>query len=153
MPEEQAELARTRIIRALSKARPPPVNLLPQECSAMKSLQLNGHILVLPADKGKTTVVIDKVQYDEKMSSFLDDQTCKKLDKDLTPGFERRMNAMLLCTKKVSSISNHLYNRLRCFTGRLPLLYGLPKVHKPEVPLCPIVSFVHSPTFQLSKYS
>ena len=25
-------------------------------------------------------------------------------------------------------------------------------MHKPEVPLCPIVSFVHAPTYQLSKH-
>ena len=29
---------------------------------------------VLPADKGRTTVVIDKVQYDEKMGSLLADR-------------------------------------------------------------------------------
>ena len=34
----------------------------------------------------------------------------------------------------------------------LPLLYGLPKVHKTGVPLRPIVSFVNSPTYHLSKY-
>ena len=31
-------------------------------------------------------------------------------------------------------------------------MHGLPKVHKPEVPLHPIVSFLHSPTYQLSKH-
>ena len=32
------------------------------------------------------------------------------------------------------------------------MLYGLPKVHKPDVPLRPIVSFVNSPTYHLSKH-
>ena len=45
-----------------------------------------------------------------------------------------------------------LYNRLRCSAGRIPLLYALPKIHKPETPLRPIVSFVSSPTYQLSKH-
>ena len=76
----------------------------------------------------------------------------ERINKDPTPGLERKMNAMLLRMKKVGSISDHLYNRLRCSAGRHPLLYGLPKVHKPEVPLRPIVSFVHSPTYQLSKH-
>ena len=31
-------------------------------------------------------------------------------------------------------------------------LYGLPKVHKPDVPLHPIVSFVSSHTYALSKF-
>ncbi|CAN7978451.1 unnamed protein product, partial [Ixodes persulcatus] len=33
-----------------------------------------------------------------------------------------------------------------------PKLYGLTKVHKPECPLRPIVSFIGSPTYDLSKY-
>ena len=32
------------------------------------------------------------------------------------------------------------------------LLYGLPKVHKPEIPLRPIVSFIGFPTYSLSKH-
>ena len=32
------------------------------------------------------------------------------------------------------------------------MIYGLPKVHKPDVPLPPIVSFVSSPTYALSKF-
>ena len=31
-------------------------------------------------------------------------------------------------------------------------LYGLPKLHKPNIPMRPIVSFCGSPTYQLSKY-
>lgn len=65
VPEEQAELVRTRITGALSKVRPPHVNLLPTEHSAIKSLQKNDHILVLPADKGREKVVMDKLQYEK----------------------------------------------------------------------------------------
>ena len=32
------------------------------------------------------------------------------------------------------------------------MLYGLPKIHKPGIPLRPIVSFVSSPTYALSKH-
>ena len=34
----------------------------------------------------------------------------------------------------------------------VPKLYGLLKLHKPNIPLRPIVSFCGSPTYQLSKY-
>lgn len=33
-----------------------------------------------------------------------------------------------------------------------PKLYGLPKVHKPNVPLRPIVSQIDSPTYDLAKH-
>ena len=65
---------------------------------------------------------------------------------------ERKMNALLLQLKKKGSIAQNLYNLLRSSGGSTPLLYGLPKIHKPDVPLRPIVSFVQSPTYQLSKH-
>ena len=44
------------------------------------------------------------------------------------------------------------YNRLRCRVPQPPKLYGLPKLHKPNIPMRPIVSFCGSPTYQLCKY-
>ena len=49
-------------------------------------------------------------------------------------------------------IPNTLYYRLRSSARSTPLLYGLLKIHKPEVPLQPIASFYTSPTYQLSKH-
>ena len=62
------------------------------------------------------------------------------------------MNAMLLELKRKGSISEQLCSRLRCSAGRTPPLYGFPKIHKRDVPLRPIASFVHSPSYQLSKH-
>ena len=33
-----------------------------------------------------------------------------------------------------------------------PMLYGLPKVHKPNMPLRPVVSYVYAPTYLLAKF-
>ena len=33
-----------------------------------------------------------------------------------------------------------------------PMIYGLPKIHKPQVPLRPIVSCTGAPSYKLSKY-
>ena len=40
------------------------------------------------------------------------------------------------------------------FSRKTPIikLYGLPKLHKPNIPMRPIVSFCGSPTYPLSKY-
>ena len=62
------------------------------------------------------------------------------------------MNALLLQLKKKGSIAQNLYNLLHSSGGSTPLLYGLPKIHKPDVPLRPIVSFVQSPMYQLSEH-
>ena len=41
---------------------------------------------------------------------------------------------------------------LKCTKGVTPKIYGLPKVHKVNLPLRPIVAFVGSPTYNLSKF-
>ena len=108
---------------------------------------------MLPADKGRATVVLDRVHYDRKLREMLDDQkTYKKLKKDPAPALECRMNSRLLALRRQNILPKELYERLRSSGGRTPLLYGLPKVHKTGVPLRPIVSFVNSPTYHLSKY-
>ena len=81
-----------------------------------------------------------------------DARTYKKLDRDPALSMERKLNTLLFRLKKKGSILVDLYNRLRSSGGLTPLLYGLPKVHKPGVPLRPIVSFFSSPSYQLSKH-
>ena len=62
------------------------------------------------------------------------------------------MNSRLLHLVRMGWLDSGVYSRLRSSAGRTPLLYGLPEVHKPSVPLRPIVSFVSSPTYCLLKF-
>ena len=41
---------------------------------------------------------------------------------------------------------------LRSSDSVLPRIYGLPKIHKPNVPLCRMVSFIGTATYQLAKF-
>ena len=92
----KAELTRTQIVEAIAKANPPPVNLLPHEHKAIKTLQEDNCML---ADKGRATVVMDRAQYDEKMNSLLDDRnTYRKLTGHPTLSIERKMNALITAT-------------------------------------------------------
>jgi len=109
--------------------------------------------LVLPADKGGATTVMARCEYLNEMNAMLaDDKIYQLIEKDPTPPLERKMNALLLQLKKKDAVNQSLYNHLCSSGGSTPLLYGLPKVHKPGMPLRPIVSFIESPTYQLSKH-
>lgn len=33
-----------------------------------------------------------------------------------------------------------------------PSFYGLPKIHKTDIPLTPVVDYINSPTYNLSRY-
>ena len=49
-------------------------------------------------------------------------------------------------------ISDSTYKMLYSSDGLCPRFYGLPKIHKPGIPLRPIVSFVNSPTYAISGF-
>ena len=45
-----------------------------------------------------------------------------------------------------------MYKTLRSSDSALRRIYQLPKIHKPDVPLRPIVSFIGTATYQLAKF-
>ena len=49
-------------------------------------------------------------------------------------------------------ISSDLAKNLKCYTSFTPYLYGLPKIHKPNIPIRPIINYKSSPLFKLSKF-
>ena len=53
-------------------------------------------------------------------------------------------------THSFGKISDSTYKMLYSSDGLCPRFYGLPKIHKPGIPLRPIVSFVNSPTYAIS---
>ena len=151
--ETAATEVRQKITGLLTKARPPPKNLTYKESRALKELKNDHDLVVLPADKGNAAVIMDTLKYEDKMTNFLSDEsTYRLLEKDPTPSLQCKMNATLLQLKKDRKIPTTKYNTLRCSSGRIPSIYGLPKIHKPDIPLRPIVSFYSSPTYELSKF-
>ena len=96
---------------------------------------------------------MDKTDYFDKMDALVnDEQTYEELKRDPTPALQRKLNSKIFTLKKTDAIDTQRYYRLRCSVPQPPKLYGLPKLHKPGIPMRPIVSFCGSPTYQLSKY-
>ena len=62
--------------------------------------------------------------------------------KKIAPSLERQLISLLELKKK-GSLPPELYKGLRSSGGLTLCLYGLPKIHKPGVPLRSIVSFVN----------
>ena len=57
------------------------------------------------------------------------------------------MNALLLELKSSGLLPEEVYAQLRSSAAKVPQLYGLPKVHKQDVPRRPIIFFNSSPTY------
>ena len=49
-------------------------------------------------------------------------------------------------------IDKELYWKLKPTDSPAPRFYGLPKIHKPEIHIRPIVSYTGTPLYKLSRY-
>ncbi|XP_068918321.1 uncharacterized protein [Tenebrio molitor] len=148
LPKEEAEEIRFETCRILKKSKPPKRNLSRDEMKALSELRKDKDIVILRADKGNITVIMDQNEYNDKISQLLDPEHYTKLKKDPTPTIERRTREII----KQSSIPQREQRALLPSSTRPPRLYGLPKIHKEECPLRPIVSTMGSPTYNLAKY-
>ena len=94
--------------------------------------------------------------YEEKMNSLLSDEcTYEKLPTKPNPvnQIATRINQYvwnLYRNEKI--IKKKCYYYLRCSNAITSRFYGRPKIYKSSVPLRPIVSFVNSSTYNLSKF-
>ncbi|KAK5644538.1 hypothetical protein RI129_005838 [Pyrocoelia pectoralis] len=66
-----ADEIRLDIANILKKARPPAQNVTKKELNALKELKNNNDILILPADKGNATVIVNNNEYHQKMVTLL----------------------------------------------------------------------------------
>ena len=153
LSESAKDNIRSRIASTVQSASIPDNNLTKDEQQALKRLKNDNDIVMLPADKGRVTVVMDKTDY---FDAFTTNKLTKNLNatlgRDPTPALQRKLNSKILTLKKTDAFDTQRYYRLRCSVPQPPKLYGLPKLHKPGIPMRPIVSFCGSPTYQLSKY-
>ena len=72
--------------------------------------------------------------------------------KDPTTKVEKRVTETLKQLHKEKVIDKTLFEKLRPNYCRALCFYGLPKIHKPDNPLRPIVSAIGSPTYHLAKF-
>ena len=91
-------------------------------------------------------------EYEEKVKNLLEDPVNKKVKRDPTATTERRVLKEVRELEKEELIPKKLGTQLKPSASVPPKLYGLPKIHKPEISLRPIVSSIGSPTYQLAKY-
>ncbi|XP_067618087.1 uncharacterized protein [Eurosta solidaginis] len=110
-------------------------------------------IVIMNADKGSKTVMMYKSEYEDKMKDLLDDKlTYKTIRTDPTQFLLRKNNKIVNDLYKTQSINLKEKHYLSCPAATAPRIYGLPKVHKENIPLRPISSSVNVPCSRLSKY-
>jgi hypothetical protein len=126
-------------------------NLSSLQSSALQRLRGNLGLKILPADKGGMVVVLDAEEYRVKMLNLLSDiNTYERVElSSVNTAFENLLH-------EVSGIRGELPDKIWDWISepfkspRVGNMYGIPKIHKLNVPLRPILPGNGTPTERLA---
>ena len=92
-------------------------------------------IIILPADKGRATVVMDKTQYEKKVIEMLDDEkTLSKLKSEPTAKYKRKLIAIITSLNREEKNKEQQNFYIYPSAEAIPRLYCTPKIHKKDNP-------------------
>ena len=163
--EREAHRLREKVKKLLRKAKRKKLksNLTKQEENGRRKAFADKERVYIPADKGKVMVAMDKTiekggenSYEHKMKKVLEDMRAKpsiraNKDWDLTEKISREGREIVKEMVEAEEITKKQGVYLKPNDCRAPRLTGYPKIHKSDVPLRGVVSFIKSPYENVAK--
>ena len=127
------------------------------DINILKDLSKDSNISICRPDKGNGVVIMNKNDYINKVQTILQDQTKFKIIDNIDPlvytlRLEDRINKTLNKFNKLGVINDSTKRELSASGTHPGILYGLPKIHKPNTPIRPILSAIGTSTYNISKY-
>ncbi len=148
----RAAALRAECVKVLKQATLPTSNVSKGERAALKRLKQDSSIMILPADKGRAVVVMNSQDYRDKAKALLGDTTTyQPLGRNPTSKFSSQAIKQLQELRNSGEINDAQYRRLYSTGCVVPRFYILPKIHKPNVPLRPIVASRGLVTYKIAK--
>ncbi|XP_059066412.1 uncharacterized protein LOC131857721 [Cryptomeria japonica] len=149
LPLDVAEEVRQDCFVALRYAKPPKLNIPKAELLAFNNLMHNNDLIISRADKGNATVIMSKPDYLAKMEILLSDSSSYKiLSRNPCPKILKAVRSAISNSSLDDSTKLHLLPSKEV----TPRIYGVPKIHKANIPLRPIVDTIGSPTYKLAAF-
>ena len=143
-----------RILNTITN-KPIHTNIPNSEHLALENLRKDKDHIIVTADKGVALVVLDEIEYITKCETLLQDNSVSQhLSKDASPITHKEIIKILQDYKNNNSISETEYTQLRPHGSNSPAarFYGLHKIHKNNMPMCPIVSDCGTATYNTAKF-
>ena len=142
LAEEERRIAALKnvVMRSYKTHSPDHANLSKEEMTALKTLK-DKDIVVKCSDKSKSLVVMKSSTYHSKAMNILSDEDNYE-QSDMTPELlEKRVADSVKKLKNLKrALPENVYSGLFPKDTRFPEFYGLPKTHKPDAPLRPVVA-------------
>ena len=95
-------------------------------------------------------VIKDRQDYISKANMLPNQITYRSIPQDPTNTIKNKLISILKRVKSQTGLSNQTYKSMYP-TGCIPPFYGLPKIHKLDTPLRPILSSCGSVTYEVAK--
>lgn len=158
IPKEKLDTARGELTNILSmtKTRTSKKDTKKVITDTKKFLKENTDIVITRADKGNSTVILNKDDYINKTLTLLNDEnTYKKITSNTRNpcnNTEKAINNILIKWKSKNIIDDETLHMLKPENSQLSRLYTLPKIHKTNAPMRPIVSSIQFPTHKIADF-
>ena len=151
-------MASTNINRILNTFTNKPIhtNITKSEHLALENVRKGKDCIIVTADRDVALVVTDKTEYITKCEALLQDNSVyQHPSKDTSPTIHKELIKILQAYKNNNFISETEYNQLRPHGSNSPAarFYGLPKIHKNNMPIHPIVSACGTATYNTVKFT
>ena len=141
---------KARILHAYQQYHPRQSNITKEEKSAIRTLKNRENTIIKCSDKSKSLVVVNRDTYLTKVDLILaDTETYEKTDMTAET-LEKIVSKELKKIKGLKSLPQDVYKGLFPTDTRLPEFYGLPKIHKENAPLRPVVAAFDGPLTPIS---
>lgn len=137
----------------LTKSRPVKYNTTFEERKSLQTLRRNEDIIIKPADKGGSIVIMNKEDYIKEANRQLDNrQHYRKLYTDPTIAWKQEIDEILQAGEDLEILTPKERKNIITKHPRTSSFYMLPKIHKINNPGRPIVNSIGSITEKISAY-
>ena len=116
-------------------------NLSHKGLQAMRDLYSNPDITIKPADKGRSIVIMNTTDYiqENPKTTFKSPQHCRMLDTDPTVSYSRYIHHIIDQAWRLGIIDGITKENIQTKNPKISPFYLLPKIHKPNNAVRPIV--------------
>jgi len=105
--------------------------------------------LITRADKGQTIIVVKIDDYNSKIHDFLQHNSFKMMSGDPTNIFTRETKKIVNSCKTI--IPHNLKWKYNNMNPHPPSIRALMKIHKPDIPIRPVINWQHAPAYKIAK--
>jgi hypothetical protein len=116
----------------------------------LKNKLISNNVILVPADKGRTIIAVDNTMYVNKVNDFLTEKQFPALIKDPTEKYQKHIQKVLQQSDKI--INKRKVKYLLQNKPKTPVLNAQLKLHKANIPICPVVNNINAPTYKGAKF-